>query len=177
LTAAALKHNDEKGLTVFEEWKPFDHPQLGMVEIGGIYRNNCYLMNPNDMKPLAPKITEFLIKHASMHPWLNVSDIEYTQISENVSRIRCRIGNIGGFGTRIMNAGNYKSRMPIRIELGLPDGAEVVSREKIFEKANMIPGEAMLFEWFVKGETFRVKNGGTIIVYHPKAGRKTYKLL
>jgi len=176
LRIPALKNSDEKGIVVFEEWKPFNHPQIGMVEVGGFYSNNANLLDPNDMKLLAPKITEFMLKHASMHPWLNVSDIEFTRLSENISRIRCRIGNIGGFATRIMNAGNYKSRIPIRIELGLPKDTEVVSREKIFEKPNMYPGEKILLEWFVSGDPDELKNSGTIKVYHPKAGRKTFSI-
>jgi len=169
----ALKIYDEKGLYAFEEWKTFDHPQLGRVEIGGLSRGNSRYLNPYDMEPLAPKLTEFFIAHASLHPRLVIDDVETSVFSGNVYRIRCRVGNTGGLGTKIMSEGDYDSNAPVKIELIVPSGVDVISREKIIEKPAMKPGDVVCLEWFVTGGSDEVKNGAYISVIHPKTGKIT----
>ena len=53
---------------LFEPWQPFDHPQLGKVELGGFLYTA--LDNPllSELEPTLEAAYEFTIAHARKHP-------------------------------------------------------------------------------------------------------------
>lgn len=163
----ALKICDEKGYKVFEEWTTFEHPQLGKVEIGGLYDNNAYLFDFSQMEQIAPKVSEFFVTHAKMHPHLKISDAGIASVSKDIYRVRCRMANIGSMSTKIMAAGNPCFKVPAKLMLKIPENAEFVSREQIFEV--IAPEQPTHFEWFVKSEN-DITGLTKIEAYHPKAG-------
>lgn len=163
----ALKVCDEKGYKVFEDWAPFEHPQLGKVEIGGLYENNAFLLDIGQMEQIAPKVSEFFIAHAKMHPLLKISDAEITAVSKDIYRVRCRMSNIGSMSTKIMASGNPCFKVPAKVELKIPETAEFVSREQIFEIN--APEQPTHFEWFVKSDN-DITGHTKIVASHPKAG-------
>src|ERR1051325_3153599 len=71
-----LRWNDAHlGGKGFMNWRPFDHPQLGPVEIGG-WLNQHTMNNPPPqflLKTLEPN-TEFVLAHARMLPRLDLRE-------------------------------------------------------------------------------------------------------
>lgn len=164
---AALKVCDERGYKVFEEWKTFNHPQLGEVEVGGLIEDNSYLLDFSRMEQIAPKVCEFFAAHAKMHPHIKISDAEVTAVAKDVYRVRCKMANIGGLPTKIMAAGNPRFKVPAKVMLKIPETAELISREQMFEVN--VPEQISNFEWFVKSEK-DITGFAKIEAYHPKAG-------
>ncbi|MCO5176232.1 MAG: M14 family metallopeptidase [Thermomicrobiales bacterium] len=109
-------------------WKPFDHPQLGPVELGGL-EVKFGLMNPpgpllaEEMERAVP----FAIEAMGTAPRLRVIDAGAEQVAPGTYRVWLTIGNDGFLPTcgserhRTSGAGR-----PLLVELALPDGAALL---------------------------------------------------
>ena len=83
--------------TGFLPWTPFEHPQLGSVEIGGWNRMFTF-RNP----PPAPYLEEmartncrFTLRHAAAAPKLRVRDAEAVTLGDNRVLVRAVVDNTG----------------------------------------------------------------------------------
>lgn len=79
LQRALLKYQDEKyGGDLFVEWKEFDHPDLGMGEVGGwksqYARNNAFPGEP--LKEVCRKHWEFELFRAELLPELEINNLK-----------------------------------------------------------------------------------------------------
>ncbi len=156
-------------------FKPFKHPQLGDVEIGGIHTGMSFSMNPKNIAPLVKKTTEFALKHAAMGPDIKADNIEFLKVGEGVARIRAQIKNLGIFGTKVMKGTNsYQAQHPVHVYLKSTDDVEVLSRPNIYEIQSLDSMASEYFEWFVKYDD---KSEITMIVDHPKAQTLRIKIL
>lgn len=83
------------------DWKEFDHPQLGKVEIGGwdfaeLYRNPPKEFLEAEVRPLA----EWALWHAATGPRLEVRDLSITPQGD-ATRIRLAVQNSGWLPTNV----------------------------------------------------------------------------
>ena len=156
----------------FVDWRPFDHPQLGPVEIGGWDRH--YIANPlsEDMAQIAPKCALFILDHARRHPRLHIMKAAATHIDAAIYRVRATVMNTGDLPTQITQMGHRVTHNePVRVCL---QGAEVLSRgavEQIGHLAGICGYRDM--EWFVKAQPGTKL---TISASTPKAGVATQRL-
>ena len=68
------------------DWEPYNHPQLGQVEIGGWNRILVERNAPESMlEEIAEKHREFSIKIAATLPKLSIKDLVY----EHLKKISC----------------------------------------------------------------------------------------
>ena len=123
------EQNDGQG---FVRWYPFDHPQLGRVEIGGWIERRT-LGNPPEkflLKTIEPN-TEFAIAHALMGPRIELRDLEATEIAPGVYRVQIVIVNSGYLPTYgSQRAKELRVIEPIDVQLKLPAGAKLVTGEE-----------------------------------------------
>lgn len=89
-----LAHADAHG-TGYVDWTPFDHPQLGRVEIGGFVPGFKVNPDPARYDEIAGEHAEFLIGLAGSLPRLRVDRPEVEQTSPGVWRVRVRVSNQG----------------------------------------------------------------------------------
>jgi murein tripeptide amidase MpaA len=137
---ALLKLADEAG-EGYVDWYPFDHPQLGPVELGGwdIVR---FWFNP----PLA-RLEEELRPHpdfalflALVSPRLDVHSFEADPAGDGAYRLRLVLQNSGWLPTSVtQKAVERKAVRPIEVTLELPQGARVVSGKER-EEAGQLNG-------------------------------------
>ena len=115
----------------YVDWYPFEHPQLGPVEIGGwdVVR---FWFNPplsrleDELRP-HPDFALFL---ALASPRLEILSFESAPAGKSAFRIRLVLENSGWLPTHgSQKALERKAVRPIEAELELPDGARVVSGE------------------------------------------------
>jgi len=130
-----LRWNDEvldrKGFT---EWSPFNHPQLGPVEIGG-WREKFVRQNP----PAGPFLKEICDQHyrwtiyiAKLLPRLEIVCLESKKLSEEFFKITGIVRNSGYFPTNITHqAVIARAVAPVLAELKLPKGAEILMGKEI----------------------------------------------
>ncbi len=167
-----VEYQEAHGNHICHPYKPFNHPQLGMVEIGGVPRSGCYYMNPESFLAIVPKTTEFILKHAAMGPLIKADNIETKKLGNDILRIRAQIKNLGIMGTKVMKGTtSYQAEYPIHAYLECFKGAEILSRPNVYEFKKLDSMQSEYLEWFVKAPEGVEVN---LIVDHPKA--KTVKI-
>lgn len=168
--AAALKWNDDvlEG-DGFVDWHPFEHPQLGPVEIGGwkrLYRNNA---PPKLLEETCEKMTRFFLAHAEAYPRLRANFHEITHLGDNVHKISVAIRNDGYLPTNItQQAIKMKEAKPVtaRIDLGDRDELVMGNQKQELGYINGYGGRKKA-EWTVR---FASSPSGTVTISSKRAG-------
>ena len=128
---AMLSWNDrELGGDGFSPWTPFDHPQLGRVEVGG-WKTKFTHQNPPPkfLEAECEKLARFALAHASTAPRLT-ADLRTEELSPGVRRLELRVENTGYLPTNVTRvAADKKLVKPVKASLTLPEGAGLVSGE------------------------------------------------
>jgi murein tripeptide amidase MpaA len=132
-----LKWNDEVlGGKGYLPWKPFDHPDLGAMEIGGWDHAYCWRNPPPDFleAEIAP-ISDWLIWHALISPKLEIKTCVATKLGDDVFGIRLVVQNTGWLPTYVTKKALERQNVrPVIAELELPEKANFVtgrSREEL----------------------------------------------
>ena len=145
---------------------PFDHPQLGKVEIGDQISGNAYFMLAKDMLTLIPKVAAFMQEIMQWHPRLELVNVKADPMGGDVVRIRADVINTGKLGTTVLkSATGYHARYPVYLTVS--GSEEILSGIAKPEFSGLDPLEYKRVEWFV-----RAKPGTelTVTASHPKAG-------
>jgi len=182
-----FRWNEEKlGGAAHVDWKRFDHPQLGPVEIGGWNRFHAF-GNP----PLAllerevARFPRWLLWQALLSPRLELVVADAQSLGEQTWRVRLVVQNTGWLPSYVSKRALERKVVRGTIaEIALPDGAELVSGRRR-EDLGQLEGKAYKhtgvsfwpdyhvtddrakFEWVVRG-----KAGGEVrlTVRHERAG-------
>ncbi|MBI5653929.1 MAG: carboxypeptidase [Chloroflexi bacterium] len=184
---AMLKWSDEKlGGKGYVTWYPFDHPQLGKVELGGWNALYAFRNPPPEFleKEIAP-FADWLVWHLLISPKLELFDVESKSLGANAYRVRMVVHNTGWLPTYITKkAIEKKSVRGIVCEIELPEGA-TLETGKPREELGQLEGRAYKsvapVGWAVADPTddrvkvewvVRAPNGGVVklIARHERAG-------
>jgi murein tripeptide amidase MpaA len=127
-----MRWNDEHGGGVsFVDWHPFEHPQLGPVELGG-WSPMYAFRNPPPAKLLetiAPT-TRFALAHATIAPLLRIASIAAEPLGDGLYRLRAVVQNEGYLPTYGSNKGKERrASRPLEATLELPAGAALAVGE------------------------------------------------
>jgi len=180
-----LKWNDEvlKGKG-YVDWYPFEHPQLGRVELGGWDQMYSWTNPPAELleKEIAPH-SDFAIFHLLISPKLDVYTLEVKPLGADTYHVRLVLCNTGWLPTNItQKAVDRKAVRPIEVELTLPEGAKLINGEKKTEvgqldgrsdKRNLLSTYADVTSDRVKVEwVIAAPNGGALKIEarHQRAG-------
>lgn len=142
-----------KGRVIAEPWKPFHHPQLGDIEVGGQFHHNAYFMDPDDMIDLIPKVADYFLKVAQMVPTLTFVNTECEAVGSDIYRIRAQVMNDSMLNTRVLYgaAGYHAKRYAIQLKV---EGAkEILSKEVCPTVGSLEPMEIANAEWFVRAQS------------------------
>jgi hypothetical protein len=96
----------------FKEWTPYDHPELGEVEIGGWSKWYGRTTPPFMLQELAHRNAMFALFHADEMPLLEWGDVSVERIAGNTFRVQAEIRNTRAMPTRIEAAELYSSGVP-----------------------------------------------------------------
>ena len=119
------QHADDKLVA----WYPFDHPQLGKVELGGwnsftTWRNPPPALLEQEIAPQA----DFALAFAALAPRIAWRTVELTPLGDGVYHLLAVIENRGFLATNgSTQAVKAKAVRPVRLELTLPAGAVLKS--------------------------------------------------
>ncbi len=115
----------------YVQWYPFDHPQLGEVELGGWDVMYCWGNVPPQFleREIAPH-SDLALFHLLISPRLEVKSLDVEPVGEGAHKVRLVLQNSGWLPTNVTEkAVERKAVRPLEVELTLPEGAELVSGE------------------------------------------------
>ena len=121
----------------FIDWHEYEHPQLGLIEIGGIHSKYTSRNAPPGkwLKEEAEKCMKFALAHATMLPRLKITDLKTRKIVDTVYKLEAQIQNTGFMPTHVTQfAVKTKVAKPVLAEIILPEEVELISG---YEKENL----------------------------------------
>jgi murein tripeptide amidase MpaA len=160
------EHLEGKG---FVPWTPFDHPQMGQVDIGGWVPKTVRQNAPPGkfLEEECEKNCRFTMKHALTTPRLRVESACVTQVGDGVYRLTATVRNTGYLATNLTaQAARTGVVKPVEVKLGLPAGAELVLGKETTEIGHLEgrsaegfnpwgtgggPNNAKQLEWVIRG--------------------------
>ena len=146
--------DEELGGEGFVDWYPYEHPQLGPVELGGWNSAFCFRNPPParleaEVSPHA----DWAIWHVLIAPELRLRSAEATPIGDDTWRVRLVVENAGFLPTQVTEqAIKRKMVRPIEADISLPEsavaaGAEVIgvpTRRELGQLAGRVLKSSML---------------------------------
>jgi len=129
-----LFFNDRLGMGAwFQDWEPFDHPELGPVEIGGWNKWWGRTTVPFMIQEMLHRNAMFALFHADEMPLLTFEAPKVERMSGNTWRVTAEIRNHRAMPTRIEAAELHNVGLPDRFRIsgsgltvhvgGVPSGA------------------------------------------------------
>jgi hypothetical protein len=185
--------DDELGGKGFVDWYPFDHPQLGRIELGGWDMINYWYNPPFDRieAEVAPH-SEWVIYMALSSPRLEVRTLNTEQVAPGVHRVQVVIGNTGWLPTYVSERARARRiGGTVTVSLDLPEDALLLSGERVRDVGQLEgrstarstttwwghdPGTPDLaaVEWLVSAPA---RTSVTVTARHPRAGTSSATVL
>jgi hypothetical protein len=162
-----IKYSDEKrGGAGFTDWKPFDHPQLGPVEIGGFVPG--FRVNPpdEDLPRLIDEQSRFASALLDKFPRLTAPAARVSRLAPGLWRVSVRVVNRGFLPVQSAMGAKTRRVAPTRLSIDQPLDA-IVSGQKIM-RYPVIGGSGggADAEWIV-----RSADGSTVkVTFNPVIG-------
>jgi len=186
---AVAAWSDQHGAYCFP-WQPFDHPQLGPVEIGGTDHFRLYTNATPDLleAEVAPH-AQFAVHLALASPRLEILHTDVTELGDGTWRIEVGVGNTGWLSTTVsVRAEKHNLVRPIVADLTLPEGATIVGGPNRHELGQLAGRNAFRFDGGSRNDgtpdraltswVVRAPAGATVdvVVFGPRAGQATASL-
>jgi murein tripeptide amidase MpaA len=180
-----MKWNDEVlGGKAYVNWYPFDHPQLGRVELGGWDAYNSWVNPPLEfLEKEVALFPDWIVWHLLISPRLALRQVEVKPLGEAAYRLRLVVENTGWLPTYVTKkAVDKKVSRGVICEIELPEGA-TLQAGKVREDLAQLEGRAyksamadggeggtedrLKVEWVVNAP-----NGGKVklVARHDRAG-------
>ncbi len=143
------KQREGKG---FVAWQPFEHPQLGTVEIGGWVPYFKTLPPIDSIDDITQKQSAFLIELAGKLPNVRMSAPSIEKLGKGLWEVKVAVVNDGWFPTGTAMAKKNKRARPFVLRLDVPNET-IVSGQKV----NRIwalsgDGTRKWYKWILQGE-------------------------
>jgi murein tripeptide amidase MpaA len=120
------------------DWRPFDHPQLGPVELGGWNKAKAFNNPPpHRLEAEIARFPQWLLWQALVSPKLELREVSVDHVAADTWRVRLVVQNSGWLPTHVTKmAIKHKLLRGVLAEIALPAGAMLVDgkpREELGE--------------------------------------------
>ncbi|MDG4889736.1 M14 family metallopeptidase [Mesorhizobium sp. WSM4887] len=155
----------------WRDWKPFDHPQLGQIEIGGMvdiwsYRNPP----PHLLEDIVRQNVLFNLKHAAAAPQVKVEDVSVTSVGEHLFIVRAVVSNFGYLPTNLSDvAVAHGVAKPVRASIHI-EGGELLMNPKTANLGNLAGRTERIYPWSPWGEQWNANSRPVEWLVRAKAG-------
>jgi hypothetical protein len=159
------------GIDAFVPWSPYEHPELGSVEIGG-FRPYAVLNPPAEELPaLGEAHGAFVARLAGMLPRVGVAGTETEALGGGLWRVEATVANDGYFPTATAQGLTCRCVGPVTVQIQVPPG-DVVTGDPKTATADRLDGSGgrETFTWVVRGRSGQQVE---IRVLSDKGGRAT----
>jgi hypothetical protein len=164
-----LRYNDSvMNGAAFKKWTPFQHPQLGAVEIGGWRKFGHNNPVGERMNEEVHRNVDFVLLQASLLPELAIADLRAEPLGGGIYRISATVRNQGYQPTELAIRVAQRRAVPVRAELSVSGSVDILSAKGRQELGVIAGYSEEKVEWLV-----RAPGGGAVTVraWHPKAGK------
>lgn len=153
------------GEDAIKPWTPFNHPQLGEVEIGGFDRKFIHQNPPcKYLLQEVEKTTQFMIENALALPKIKFESVKAEPVGDGIYKLEAILANTGYMPTYLTeSAKRQKIDQPVQI---MVEGAELVEG-----KAEMSAGD---LEGISGVNTFYGYEGITTVKHQPQFKKYTW---
>jgi murein tripeptide amidase MpaA len=177
---------DKAGGIAHVDWAPFDHPQLGKVEIGGWNRLHAFSNPPPQfLEKEVSRFPQWILWQALISPKLELVAAEMEALDNGHWRVRLVVQNTGWLPSYVSKRSlERKVVRGVMVDIELPDGAALLAgkpREDIgqlegkaykhtgisFWPDYHVTDDRAKIEWVVKG---RAGDRITLTARHERAG-------
>jgi uncharacterized membrane protein YgcG len=144
--------DQEAGGSGYVAWHELDHPQLGKVEVGGLW--NEYHATYNPPPGLLEKTIEgyarFALAQAELTPLARITDTRLERASGGAVTIQATVENLGPVPSVCELAEKRGLAKPVTLALQLPAGCKVVIGKDRLDFGVLPPGFKRTIRWTVK---------------------------
>ena len=146
---AVLGLADELG-EGYVDWYPYEHPQLGPVEIGGWDLVRFWFNPPlSQLEAEVRPHADFAVYLALVSPRLEVRSFDAEPVVDGAYRLRLVLENTGWLPTNVSEkALERRAVRPIEVELELPDGSRIATgkaREEVGQLGGRVERRQILW--------------------------------
>ncbi|MBN1243402.1 MAG: hypothetical protein JXA15_11935, partial [Spirochaetales bacterium] len=137
----------------FVPWKPFKHPTLGEVEIGGFAPFVRLNPPPSEIVKTASFHADFFVNLMKKMPRLEVRELKAEPLGGGLYRVEALLSNAGWFPTSTAQGRRAQTAWPIRVKLALGSGQSLFSGRPV-EAVPFLEGSGgtKKVEWTVRGK-------------------------
>ena len=162
-------HDAHPEAGVFADWQPFEHPQLGPVELGGITPAGLYNVVPGERIETWEKTRRFIFELARRGPRLAFSNVAVEALGDKLYRVSCRVANDGYWPTHVTALGARMTHVDaVRVEIERSGHVEFVANRSRTELGHLAASGYRDLHWVVRAEA---GSALTIVAHAPRAGR------
>jgi hypothetical protein len=181
-----LRWNDAAlGGEGFVPWRPFRHPDLGDVEIGGWKYIQVFRNPPTDalLERELEKVFRFTVAVADALPSVHVPRAAARKIADGLFIVEAVVANDGYASTAVTTIGAKRSG-PLRVEADLADGMELLMGARGMDLPHLsgraerpVPWNPWVRQWTANAHhlewLIRAPRGGAVVVHarSARAGR------
>ena len=143
---------DRNAADAYLPWPPFDHPQLGPVEIGG-WRPYARVEPPaSELDGLAESHFAFLLQLGALLPRLEWTEATGAALGGGLVEVRATLENAALLPQQTRAGIRSRTVRPARVRLVLPEGAELLGGEPQILVRNLAgTGGRRELRWLVGG--------------------------
>lgn len=137
----------------FVPWKPFKHPTLGEVEIGGFVPYLKTTPPPQDIEKTISFHSDFYIELMNRLPELEIKKTEVKAVDEDLFQVTVYFTNTGWFPTSTSQGRRAQTSWPVTVRLKIEKEQSLFSGrpvETIFFIGGS--GDTKKVEWMVRGK-------------------------
>ncbi|MEY8117847.1 M14 family metallopeptidase [Falsihalocynthiibacter sp. BN13B15] len=118
----------------FRDWKTFDHPQLGEVEIGGMVYIWSYRNPPGKLlEEICHNNAMFNLRHAASAPRVLLDEVSVEALGANLFKVEATVSNHGYLPTNLSDVAIENGvAKPVTVNISCDD-AELVMNEPTIE--------------------------------------------
>ncbi|MEM7306334.1 MAG: M14 family zinc carboxypeptidase [Planctomycetota bacterium] len=136
----------------FVPWTPFEHPELGPVEIGGFAPFARLDPPAGEWDAIADKHLDFLLGLGELLPRVELVECTMEPVGEGLWRVEAAVENAALLPLQSRSARRTRTVRPAKVELVLPEAATLVAGRHM-QQLSELDGSGGRFEasWLVLG--------------------------
>lgn len=149
-----LKWMDKNNIKAFVDWKTFDHPEFGEVEIGGF--TSYEINNPpaSMIAKLGESHAKFVTYLSGLYAKVKIAKTEVINHEGGLFRIKAEIENQGFLPTSLRHGATSRAVKPTMVQLGVKPEAIISGNSKTnFFQSLDGSGKRQKYEWLIKGKS------------------------